>query len=371
MTQPAPLIAHVLHRLDRAGAEVLAADLARQLTGRYRFAFFCLDEVGSLGLELRDQGFPVVAVRRSPGLDLRVAARLRAGAREHGVALWHAHQYTPFFYAALSRGPGPRPPLLFTEHGRHYPDLRRVRRVLANRLLLRRGDRVTAVGHFVRHTLIENEGIPRSRVEVIHNGIDPDRFVPADPAEARAQLGLGPEQRVVMQVARFHPVKDHATGIEAFARAVDAAPDAVLVLVGDGEARPAAEALASRLGRGERVRFLGVRSGVEGLLPAADVFMLSSLSEGISVTLLEAMACRVPIVATDVGGNREVVEHGRNGLLSQRGDAQGLGHNLAMLLRDAKMRRDMGEAGRNRLLKHFSQSRMHQGYEALYGQMLG
>ena len=377
-----PLIVHLLHRLDLAGAEVLAAALARQLQGErqhFRFAFFCLDGLGSLGEALLEEGYAVEVLHRRPGIDLPLAARLGRLLRAYRADLVHAHQFTPWCYAALARTlPNPlrrRPPILFTEHGRHYPDRRSPRRVAFNRLMLGPRDRVTAVGEFVREALRVNEGIPRHRIDVIHNGIDPARFT-ADPEHlqhhrdhARHILGLAPEHRVVMHVARFHPVKDHLTGLRAFALAANRLPEARLVLVGDGDERPAIEAAIERLGLPDRVLLTGVRDDVSRLLPAADVFLLSSLSEGISVTLLEAMATRLPICATDVGGNPEVVEHLANGLLSPRGDEHALADNLHRLLTDPDTGQRMGNAGYERLLDRFDQRDMHDAYERLYHAM--
>jgi len=372
-----PTIGHVLHRLHRAGAEVLAAALAHQLQTRYRFAFLCLDEIGPLGEQLRRAGFAVIELGRRPGLDFAVAGRLRRVVADEGIDLLHAHQYTPFFYSALSRmgtlpgfpGEGP---ILFTEHGRHYPDPRKLKRIVANRALLRDHDRVTAVGEFVKRALVRNEGLPAPRIEVIHNGIEPGpAATPAERRAARRVLGLDDHDRVVMQVARFHPVKDHETSLRAFALVADRLTRAKLVLVGDGEGRAACEALARELGVADRVVFTGVREDVAVLLPAADVFVLSSLSEGVSVTLLEAMAAGVPICATRVGGNGEVVDHGRTGLLSPRRDPGTLAEHVASLLSDPHRRAAMGEAGRRRLLARFTQAQMHAAYAACYDAMLG
>ncbi len=362
-------VGHVLHRLDRAGTEVLAADLARKLGDRYRFVFLCLDGIGSLGEELAAEGFPVVDLGRRSGLDRTAARRIRGEVKKHGIGLLHAHQYTPFFYAALSRGLGSAPPILFTEHGRHYPDERKFKRVLANRWLLKPGDRVTAVGRFVAEALTKNEGIQAGRVRVIRNGIDPDDFPPADAksrAAARGSLGVDVDTPVVMQVARFHKVKDHRTAVHAFAKVVEQFFGARLCLIGEGPERTAIEALSRELGLLEHVQFLGVRDDIAELLPGADVFMLSSVSEGVSVTLLEAMSTGLAIAATDVGGNGEVVEHEETGLLSPRGDAQALGHNIITLLTDDDKRRAMGVAGRARLLEAFTQERMHGAYAEVY-----
>lgn len=374
LRDPRPIIAHVLHRLYLAGAEVLAADLARRLSERYRFVFFCLDEIGPLGKQLADEGFTVVDLMRKPGVDRALIGRFRGTARGIGVRLLHAHQYTPFFYASASRLWQSTPRILFTEHGRHYPDRRSGKRVFANRFLLRRDDRVTAVGNFVRDALVKNEGIAGNRVEVVYNGIDPSRFNVEQSAAmrgpVRAELGLAPDQQAVLQVARFHPVKDHATAIRAFAIALKQAPSAVLLLAGDGDKRGECESLVKELGIAPSVRFLGVRNDVPRLMAAADLFVLSSLSEGISVTLLEAMGSGVPIVTTDVGGNGEVVSRDETGLLSPRGDHAGLGANMATLLLDAYKRKRFGLAGRERLMKQFTQEQMHARYEAIYAEML-
>jgi glycosyltransferase involved in cell wall biosynthesis len=373
MNQDRPTVGHVLHRLSRAGAEVLAGDLARKLADRYRFVFLCLDGIGPLGDELASEGFAVVNLKRRPGLDRSVARRLQGAAVDHGIGLLHAHQYTPFFYAALSRGLGSSPPILFTEHGRHYPDQRKLKRVLANHWLLKPTDRVSAVGRFVARALTENEGITAGRIQVIHNGIDPDAFPPADPASratARGLIGIDSDAPLVMQVARFHAVKDHQTAVRAFARVVDHASNARLCLIGEGNERQAIEALSAELGIHDHVLFLGARGDVDKLIPAADVFMLSSVSEGVSVTLLEAMSTAVPIAATDVGGNSEVVEHDKTGLLSPRGDDRALADSLVALLADSEERRAMGDAGRARLLDMFTQNRMHSAYADLYGHML-
>lgn len=372
MTYEPATIGHVLHRLDRAGAEVLAAELARALNDRFRFAFLCLDGVGPLGEQLRDEGFAVVELGRKPGLDLAVAGRLRDAAAEHRVHVLHAHQYTPFFYSALSRGLGEMPPILFTEHGRHYPDPRKFKRMVANQCLLRRCDRVTAVGRFVKRALVRNEGLPARRVDVIYNGITP-AVGPASAADRRAArqlLNIDEHDRVVMQVARFHPVKDHETSIRAFAQVARQVARARLVLVGDGEGRSRCEALAAELQVAGRVTFTGVRADVSALLPAADVFVLSSLSEGVSVTLLEAMNAGIAICATDVGGNGEVVNHERTGLLSPRRDPQKLAEHVISLLNQPHRRAAMGEAGRQKLLRQFTQAQMHGAYADLYDTML-
>lgn len=375
-----PVIAHVLHRLDRAGAEVLAADLARALADRFDFVFLCLDGRGALADELARAGFVVEAFERKPGVDRRLARQLRERIVDHRVALVHAHQYTPFFYSALSRGvlkrQLPGVPILFTEHGRHVPDTTSLRRRLANRLLIQKADRVTAVSRFVKDALIKNEGIPASRIDIIHNGINPNPGSDtgsnnddddAARVKARALLAVAAERPVVMQVARFHPVKDHATALRAWSIVHAQMPDALLILVGDGPERDHLEALTKQLNLQDAVQFTGSVDNARQLIPAANLCMLSSLSEGLSVTLLEAMAAGKPIVATEVGGNPEVVVNGKTGLLVPPRDPEALAGGIMQLLPNAPYTaRVLGQAGRQRLLEHFTADRMHRAYAEIY-----
>eukprot|EP00752_Nemacystus_decipiens_P014025 g12461.t1 len=371
MAADRPVIAHVLHRLDRAGAEVLAADLARGLSERFDFVFLCLDGLGPLAEGLAGDGFVVEELGRQPGIDRGLARRLRDRLAHHRAGLVHAHQYTPFFYSALARGLFNRQllaPILFTEHGRHVPDTTSLKRRLANKLLLKSGDHVTAVSQFVKQALIRNEGIPAQRIGVVHNGIAPGpEPTDNDRSHARQQLGIDEDRPVVMQVARLHPVKDHATALRAWSIVHQQMPDALLVLVGDGPERDKLVELTRTLGLQDAVRFVGAVDNARQLIPASDLCMLTSLSEGLSVTLLEAMAANKPIVATDVGGNPEAVDNGKTGLLAPRGDIEAIASAILQLLPNAPYTaRTLGQAGRQRLLDHFTAERMHQAYARLY-----
>jgi L-malate glycosyltransferase len=373
LSQTGPVICQLLHGLRVGGAEVLAARLARQLRDRYRFVFVCLDELGTLGEKLRVDGFPVHVLGRRPGLDWRCPLRLAGLLRRERVALVHAHQYTPFFYGAAARLLCRRPPVLFTEHGRWFPDHPRPKRILANRLLLERRDRVVGVGEAVRRALIDNEGIPASRVGVIYNGIDLAAFANgvADRLPVRREIGAGPGDFVILQVARLDPLKDHATAVDAFAEVARRRPDARLVLVGEGPELPRIEEAIARHGLASRVRLLGLRTDVARLLRAADLFLLTSVSEGVPLTVIEAMAAGLPVVATRVGGVSEVVEDGATGLLAPPGDAAALAEKVLTLADNCGLRVQMGARGRTRAAARFSETKMLAAYEHLYEEMLG
>ncbi len=372
MSAARPCVGHVLHGMVVAGAETLVAQMIRALEDEFEFVVFLLDEMGPLGEETERAGTPVELLGRRPGVDLRLAHRLARRLRVRRVDLVHAHQYTPWFYGMLAASSGfRRPRTLFTEHGRHYPDPPRPRRRAFNRVLLPFADGVVAVSGFVRERLVESEGIPGERVRVLYNGIEPSRFARSvDRAAVRASQGLEPEDLVVGIAARLAPVKDHATLLRAFARVVRDAPRAKLALAGEGELRAETEKLAEELGIAGACRFLGVRRDVPDLLASWDVFSLSSLSEGTSVTLLEAMASGKAVAATDVGGTPEIVEEGVTGFLTPRGDESALAASLGRLLRDPQLRERCGEAGRRRVRERFTLDRMLDAYRAQYRALL-
>jgi glycosyltransferase involved in cell wall biosynthesis len=354
------------------GAEVLAARLGRQFAGDFRTIFVCLRNVGVLGQQLRRDGFPVFDLGRRPGVDWRCALRLAQLFRRQRVALVHAHQIPAFLYGSLARLLAQRPPILFTEHGLTHARSPRRKRILVNRLLLQRRDRVVAVGQAVRRVLVDNEGLPGSRIQVIYNGIASDPFARAAGSRetVRGELGLAPADLVACQVGRLEPIKDHATALRALGRVVARRPEARLVLVGDGPEKGRLHELAGRLGLLSQIRFLGMRYDVPRVLAGADLLLLSSTSEGIPLALIEGMAAGLPVVSTNVGGVPEVVVHGTTGLVAPAGDEAALAGAILRLAEDASLRRQMGENGRQRAQTMFSEDRMYARYCALYNEML-
>ncbi|MFL5244370.1 MAG: glycosyltransferase [Gemmataceae bacterium] len=367
-----PTICQLVHSLRVGGAEILVAQLARATSPRYRVVFACLDDLGTLGEELRQEGYHVEVLDRRSGLDWRCSFRLGRFLRRHNVDLVHAHQYTPFFYGITARLFYRRPAILFTEHGRHFPDYPRRKRMLFNRLMLRRWDRVVGVGHAVRQALIQNEGIPSHRVSVVYNGINLRRYssIAGDRTAVRKELGLEPDDFVIVQVARMDYLKDHGTAIRTIAQIAPRCPQAKLVLVGEGPELEKVQEQVNQLDVSAHVRFVGLRKDVPSLLAAADLFLLTSISEGIPLTVIEAMAAGLPVVGTRVGGMEEVIEEGATGLLAAAGDDKGLANHILHLIGDPALRTRMGEKGRERAFSLFSQEQMLAGYMRLYQEQL-
>ncbi|WP_437957935.1 glycosyltransferase [Sorangium sp. So ce119] len=373
-------VAHVVLSLNVGGLERVVLRLLER-TARDRFApvVCALQEPGALAEELARLDVPLVVIPRRPGLDPGLPVRLSAWMRREGIALVHTHNPGPHLYGALAAGlaraaglagggGGGGPRVIHTKHGRNYP--KQKRKVLVNRLAAALTDRVVAVSDDARAVAIEVERVDPAKVVTILNGVDTDVFRPGDAGAARARLGVPAAGYHVGCVARLSPEKDHATLLAAFARLREVRADAHLTLVGDGPVRPALEQQAARLGLAGAVTFTGTRGDVAELLPAFDVFALASLTEGISLTLIEAASAGLPIVATRVGGNPEIVQEGETGLLVSPGAPETLAAALeAVAVRED--RAEMGMRGRARMIERFGMDRMIRAYEDLYAEVLG
>lgn len=369
-----PTVGQVLLSLTMGGGEVLAARMARRLTGQYRFVFFCLDSLGTLGEELRKEGFQVHVLERRAGIDWGCMRRLARLLCQERVNVLHAHQYTPFFYSAAARWLHRRQSVIFTEHGRMFPDYPRRKRMLANRLLVGSRDRVVGVGQAVRQALIANEGLNADRVDVIYNGVDlaaQGRQTSEDRADVRREFDWTAENLVVIQVARLDPLKDHLTAVRAFERVRRQLPQARFLIVGEGAEREAIEAEIAARKLDPYVRLAGLRKDVPRLLAASDLLWLSSVSEGIPLTLIEGMAAGLPVVSTDVGGVSEVIEVDKTGFLAPAGNDAELAQAAIALLRDSDLRRRLASAGRQRAFERFSEDRMMEAYASLYQELIG
>lgn len=264
------------------------------------------------------------------------------------------------------------PHVIHGEHGREAADptganrlRRRVRRALAPLV-----SQFVTVSRDLNRWLVEDVRVPARKVRTIYNGVDTDRFAPGDREAARRALDIPAGWGVVGTVGRLDPVKDQAGLIRAFAVASAQRPS-VLLIVGDGPLRAELDALGRGLGLDDRLRLLGDRQDVAQILRALDCFVLPSVGEGISNAILEAMATALPVVATRVGGNVELVEDGETGLLVEVGQPEGLVRALECYLGDSGIARKHGAAARVRVEREFGLARMLTGYGDLYRSLVG
>jgi glycosyltransferase involved in cell wall biosynthesis len=368
---PVPIrVGFVVHVMNVAGAEMLVAEIIRRLDRRIESTVIGLDGIGVLGEQLQAEGIEVVSLDRRPGKpDWGLVRRLVPILNRRRIEVIHAHQYSPFFYAALAKPFMRRPAsLIFTEHGRHFPDIASPKRRAVNRLLLNCfADDINACCQFSARSLCRIDGFPGNRIHVVPNGIDPEMYtLPAPKADLRRQLGLDLTRRYIINVARLHPIKDQAMLLRAFAKVAARRSNVDLLIAGDGPLRKELQGLAQSLNISGRVRFLGVRRDVPLLLGASDIFALTSISEAASLTLLEAMAAGLPIVATAVGGTPEIVRDRNEGRLVPRGNDVATAAAFEQLLDDAEESARFGVAGRNRVRQHYRLSDTVDRYYRIY-----
>jgi len=350
-------VIHVAPSLDMGGLEKLLVELARHADRRrFTLRFVSLGLRGVLADDIEACGWPVAAMEQPDGLRPRLVLRLARRFRRWQADVIHSHDDRAHLYGTFAGRLARVPRLIHTRHGRSSHLSRRQKLLVnaASRLI----DHFVCVSEDIARLAVQH-GVRADRVRSICNGIDVDRFA------YRGSQADGP----AVLVARLSPEKDIETLLRAVALVVRQDPAFRLEIAGDGPCMPSLSQSATALGLDEHVRFLGQVRDVPELLARAGMFVLSSLTEGISLTLLEAMACGLPIVATRVGGNPEVVRDGETGFLVPPENPAALAETLLRLRRDRDTCVRFGAAGRRRVEARFDVRRMVAEYEKLYAQL--
>ena len=365
----------VLHLIDTdgpGGAETVFVQVAAGMAARRWGTVAAVPGPGWPHDALRARRIEPLSLRARGGFDAAHAARLALLLRRRRVDLVHAHLLGAGVYATLA-GVLAGVPVVTTLHGAaDVPPDERHRR-LKLRLLGRRANRVVFVSAPLRDRLMDGWPLHPARTAVVHNGIDAAAFRPGRDDSLRRELGIAPGALLLGAVGNLRPDKDYPVLLHAAARLREHLPGVRLVVAGEGGNALEAElrALATRLGLGDTVVFAGFRADPERVLRALDLFVLSSRSEGFSLSTVQAMACGLPVVATRSGGPEEIVADGRTGILVAPGSPDALADAVLRLARDPEARARLGRAAREEALARFTLERMVRGYEAVYAECLG
>jgi glycosyltransferase involved in cell wall biosynthesis len=347
-------IAHVALQLETGGMERVLVDFARNADRRrYHLRFVVLGSRGPIADELEAAGWPVTALDARPGVRASIVFRLARLFEAERIDVVHAHNTKPLFYAGpAARLAGVRS-VVYTRHGQRTNATRRQN--VLYRLACRSADHIVCVSDDSRRRC-HAEGVDARSIRTIWNGIDRGRF------RSTGYVAQGP----AVFVGRLSPEKNVRALLLATA-AVVARDDAFrLWIAGDGPCAVELAALARSLDLDGHVRFLGEVRDVRPLMQGASMFVLSSISEGLPLTILEAMACGLPVVATRVGGTPEAVTDGESGLLVEVGSHEQLAQAMIALRRDPARAARMGRAGERRVERDFDVRVMVSRYEALY-----
>lgn len=358
--------------MGMGGADSQLLSAAKELQERGHEIFIVsMTALGPMGLQGRGMGLRVESLEMRRGVpDPRGLTRLARITRSWRPDVVHSHMVHANLMARALRLVAPVPALVSTIHniyegGRLWMAGYRY----SNGLV----DQMTIVSQAAADRFIRERIVPAELLRVAPNGVDTEGIlrVPAGArAAVRASLGLG-SQLVWLAVGRFEVAKDYPNMLRAFALVRRDRPGATLLLVGRGSLQPETEALVRELGLGEAVRFLGVRDDVPAVMAAADAYVMSSAWEGMPMVLLEAAAAGLPIVATEVGGNREVVLEAQSGFLVPPRDENALA--AAMLRLDAlpeAERRSLGQRGQEHIRQHYGLARVADRWEELYREVL-
>lgn len=349
-------ICHVSMCLSTGGLERLLVEFARRTDPqKFDLQFVALGKLGTPAEEIRSLGHRVTSLSETSAAGrlgkFRELAKLF---RNEQIDVIHSHNTYAHFYSALAGRYANVPVILNTQHGRgcgpHWKQ--RLHFFLANRL----AHQVLAVSEDSARICQQQDRWSRPKISALWNGIDLQRFAYHGPAN----------HSTAISVARLSPEKDFGTLIRATALVVREFPDFHLTLVGDGPERSFLEELTAQLELTRQVTFLGERNDVPALLKQAAMFVSSSSTEGISLTLLEAMAVGLPIVTTAVGGNPEVVQDEVTGYLVPACNPKRLAEAICLHLRQKDTWQAMGELARNRVEQQFNIERMIREYEEIY-----
>jgi sugar transferase (PEP-CTERM/EpsH1 system associated) len=358
----------ITHDMKIGGLQRVVTDMATHLDrNRFEPSVCALRGGGPFAEELQNNRIRFFNVSANNGkVDYLCSLKLRRLFKEEKPDIVHTHNTQPFIDGTVGAMLAGVPVRIHTDHARDFPDKRRY--MYAEYVLSHFVDRIVAVSNHTKQNLVRFEHIDEDRIDVIPNGIDGDKYeVTIDRSKKMRELdipeGKGPILGIGVRLS-------NQKGITYLLRAMKSLsvdlPNAVLLIAGEGELRDRLEKEAIALGIGENVRFLGARLDINEILKILDVYVLPSLWEGMPLVLLEAMAASLPIVATDVGGNADVVIDGQNGFLVKPGDIRSLYLSLRTVLENQELRARFSKSSYDRYRQRFHVGAMINGYETLY-----
>lgn len=360
-------VMHLLPNLEIGGMENGVVNLVNHIDcGKFRISICCLNHSGPMIDRVLPGRAKVLEINQKPGKAYSLPFRLSRLFRQEKVDVVHTHNY----YTGIYGIPGARFAGAVAIHGQHGFDYDPVRQVIARktkeRLLCVLADHITCVSPSLKDVLCVQMGIRPHKVSVIVNGVDFERFTNSGfRRHLRQRLEIDDDCVVIGSVGRLHYQKNYELLIRAFAQ-VNKISRSVLLLVGEGQERSKLEALAANLNIAENVLMVGEKNNIPEYLAVMDIFVLPSLLEGMSNTILEAMCAGLPVIASNIGGNPELVYNGESGLLFQSDSLDALTERIERLLYDSSLREKMGENAMKIAGERFSIQAMVSRYEALY-----
>ncbi|WP_339722126.1 glycosyltransferase [uncultured Paraglaciecola sp.] len=360
-------VMHITYDMRIGGTEMVIKNLIEGSDPEvFEMSIFCVEEpLGPWGVDLQNNGIQISSKARKPGFDTSLISAIRQHIKLNKIDIIHCHQYTPWVYGVIAAF-GTKTKVILTEHGRFYPDSSSWKRKLINPLLSKITDCITSISKATLQALVEFENIPSKKIQLVYNGIRPPEINPQKTVKLKDELAFTNLNLVFGTIARLDPIKNHPLMINAFAAILKQFPNSKLIIVGDGEERLNICKLIEKLGIQSSIIMPGYDPQPQHYLELMDVFMLTSLSEGTSMTLLEAMALGKPCIVTNAGGNPEIVIHEKTGLVCDNDDLPSLISAMLSMSKDIKIRNQYAEASKIRFSELFENSIMINNYANIY-----
>jgi sugar transferase (PEP-CTERM/EpsH1 system associated) len=353
-------ICHVVLSLRPGGLENGVVNVVNGLDpDRFRSTVVCLQEAGDFARRIRGDAASIIEMGLRPGNDFAMPFRLARTFRELKADVVHTRNAEACFYGIAGAKMSGVRATIHSEHGRDFPE--KWHRAWLQRRLLSGVTCSFAVSECLKRELVKEIGLSPDRLRVLYSGVDTAKFSPGTKAGAARDRN----EIVIGSVGRLVEVKNYPLLVRALARLSETVK-CRMVLVGSGPMEQPISDLAGELGVSDRLTLLGHSDEISALMQGFDIFVLPSFNEGVSNTLLEAMAAGVSIVASDVGGTPELLRNGRDGLLFRSGDVEQLVGHLARLSSDESLRKSLADSARQRVQAEFSMASMLSRYEQLY-----
>jgi len=362
-------ILRIVNSMDIGGLERGVYNLTFKLDkNKFEHVFCCLQRKGYFGEQLEKKRFKLYELRKKKGFGFNLIPKIRRIIKKEKIDIVHTHNTHPFQLGILA-SLGLNVLRIHTDHNSFANNESRYI-LLLNRFFYNFVDKVICVTESIRRDWIEKVGVNTKKLVAIYNGSDISQFdININVAKEMNQLGLNKKDKVIGIVARLAKEKDIFTLLMAFKFVNEKVKGSKLLIIGDGPLRNQLEEFA-KYNKIKNVKFLGMRTDVLKLMKIFDVYALSSLSEGNSQTIREAMAASKPVVATNVGGNPELVVDGVTGFLVPKRNPERMAEAIVNLLENRKLREKMGKEGKKRVEKYFRIEKQAENYEKLYDQFL-
>lgn len=352
-------ILHIVNSLEVGGLEKFVVDLTQQLT-TVNHVVACLSDRGGFFNNINGE---CLYLDVPPGLSFFTVLKLKKIILEKSIDIIHTHNQGPQFYGSLA-GKITCTPIVHTKHGQNLSNSRR--RFYLEKFSSYLTNTIITVSVDAEEICLDHLKIPKDKVQTILNGVDGDAFYKfPDKLKHQEESPF-----VIGTVGRLAPEKNHQCLLDACSRLLKDNYNILVKIVGDGPLREQLASECKKQGLADVVEFLGVQKDILGAMNGFDLFVLPSLTEGISLTLLESMACELPVVATNVGGNPEVVVEGITGLLVPSADSKALANAISFFVDSPEKCKEMGINSRKRALESFNMSKVARQYLDVYRRAL-